>query len=71
MTLPSEITRAVIETREFLVRLASPSNGGFKGVPSGIRSEALLLLRHYPRAIDLGRRDSWDKDVIKRATGEK
>jgi hypothetical protein len=39
----------VAQTREFLVRLASPYvEGGIKGVRREIRAEALALLRHYP-----------------------
>lgn len=70
MTMPDQRTRAVIQAREFLVRLVSPYNGGIKRVPEPVRKEALMLLRHYPSAVDLGRADSWDKDVIKKAMGE-
>ena len=49
MTLPEQSSRAVRQTREFLVRLSSPYvEGGIKGVRREVRAEALALLRHYP-----------------------
>jgi hypothetical protein len=49
MTLPEQSDRAVQQTREFLVRLASPYvEGGIKGIRREVRAEALALLRHYP-----------------------
>ena len=49
MTLPEQSDRAVAQTREFLVRLASPYvEGGIKGIRREVRAEALALLRHYP-----------------------
>jgi hypothetical protein len=49
MTLPEQSDRAVVQTREFLVRLASPFvEGGIKGIRREVRAEALALLRHYP-----------------------
>jgi hypothetical protein len=49
MTLPEQSDRAVAQTREFLVRLASPyGEGAIKGIRREIRAEALALLRHYP-----------------------
>lgn len=51
MTLPEQSNRAVRQTREFLVRLASPFvEGGIKKVRREVRAEALALLRHYPHA---------------------
>ena len=51
MTMPEQAARAVHQTREFLVRLASPyGEGAIKGVRREIRAEALRLLRHYPYA---------------------
>jgi hypothetical protein len=35
-------------TRKFLLRLASPYDGGIKGIKREVRAEALALLRHYP-----------------------
>jgi hypothetical protein len=49
MTLPEQSERAVAQTREFLVRLASPYvEGGIKGIRREVRAEASRLLRHYP-----------------------
>ena len=49
MTLPEQADRAVHQTREFLLRLASPyGEGAIKGIRREIRAEALRLLRHYP-----------------------
>ena len=49
MTLPEQSDRAVAQTREFLVRLASPyGEGAIKGIRREVRAEALALLRHYP-----------------------
>ena len=49
MTLPEQSNRAVKQTREFLVRLASPYvEGGIKEIRREVRAEALALLRHYP-----------------------
>ena len=49
MTLPEQSDRAVAQTREFLVRLASPFvENGIKGIRREVRAEALALLRHYP-----------------------
>lgn len=51
MTLPEQSDRAVKQTREFLVRLASPYvEDGVKGIRREIRAEALALLRHYPHS---------------------
>jgi hypothetical protein len=52
MTLPDERTRAVINTREFLLRLCSPY-GGFKRIPGEVREEARRLLKHFPNTFDL------------------
>ena len=49
MTLPEQSDRAVHQTREFLVRLASPyGEAGIKGIRREVRAEASRLLRHYP-----------------------
>lgn len=53
MTLPHERTRAVIATADFLLRLASPYNGGLKGIPSPVRQKARALLKHMPTRLDL------------------
>lgn len=43
MTMPSERTRSVIQTREFLIELSRNTD-----FPATIRREAKQLLRHYP-----------------------
>ncbi len=45
MTMPSERTRAIIQTREFLVDLSRDQT-----LPEAVRTEARRLLRHYPAA---------------------
>lgn len=45
MTMPSERTRAIIQTREFLVELSRDNS-----LPEAVRTEAHRLLRHYPSA---------------------
>lgn len=45
MTIPSERTRLVIQTREFLVDLSRN-----KTLPEAVRTEARRLLCHYPSA---------------------
>lgn len=51
MTLPSERTRAVLWTRQFLQELLDPSKS--PGVPRTVREQARMLLRHYPSASDM------------------
>lgn len=48
MTMPEERTRAVIQTREFLVELYRD-----KSLPEKIRRDAKFLLRHYPSKADM------------------
>ena len=48
MTMPHERTRAVIQTREFLVELSRNAE-----LPENVRSSAKHLLRHYPSASDV------------------
>lgn len=60
MTVPYERTRAVLSAGEFLRRLASPYNGGIKGIRSEIRQEARRILRHFPHWFDMGRVDCFD-----------
>ncbi len=66
MTLPAERTRAVLSTQAFLLRLASPHEGGIKGIRREVREEARRLLRHYPHWFDLTRPDSFDAEAAKR-----
>ncbi|MCO6057966.1 hypothetical protein NG726_14965 [Pseudomonas sp. MOB-449] len=48
MTRPSERTRAVVQTREFLVELSRN-----KDLTETIRTEAKLLLCHFPSRDDV------------------
>ena len=66
MTLPYERTRAVLSTQDFLLRLASPHEGGIKGIRREVREEARRLLRHYPLWFDLGRADAFDAEAASR-----
>lgn len=53
MTTPTERTRAVIQTADFLGRLLYPHLT--PRVPKAVREEARALLRHYPTVYDMGR----------------
>ena len=53
MTVPAERTRAVIQTREFLLDLITPKRT--PGVPKAVRERARRCLRHYPGAYDMTR----------------
>ena len=46
MTVPSERTRAVLQTEQFLKDLTDPKLT--PRIPRSIRKRALSLLRHYP-----------------------
>ena len=50
MTTAYERTKAVIETRKFLLMLASADEVTIRGL---VQSVAVCLLRHYPLDIDL------------------
>lgn len=51
MTMPSERTRSVIQTREFLQLVLSAE--ATPEVFRRLKSEARALLRHYPSSIDM------------------
>lgn len=51
MTMPSERTRAVNHTREFLYSLLDPKVT--PRIPKYIRDEAYRLLRHFPTQLDM------------------
>lgn len=51
MTIPSERTRAVLATREFLEALANSELT--LGISEEMRYAALALLRHYPDKEDM------------------
>lgn len=48
MTMPNERTRALIQTRDFLVELAENS-----ALSASMRRQARQLLRHYPHANEI------------------
>lgn len=67
MTLPAERTRSVLAARRFLLRLAnSRADDGIKKIPSSVREEARVILRHFPFWFDLGRKDCWDEQEAMR-----
>lgn len=43
MTMPDERSRAVVQTREFLVELSRDNS-----LPERVRRDAKFLLRHFP-----------------------
>ena len=51
MTIPSERTRAVLYTQDFLMDLLDPKKT--PRVPKEIRRRASALLRHYPSDHDM------------------
>lgn len=58
MTMSDERTRAVLYTREFLIKLSSPYlKDGFKKIPTAVRQEARALLRHFPNWVDIIEQD--------------
>lgn len=48
MTMPDERSRAVMQTKAFLLELQDSTKS--PGVPEDVRKEAHRLLRHYPNA---------------------
>lgn len=50
MTLPDERTRAVLNTKRFLLDLLDPKKT--PKVPKKIRKQAYSLLKHYPNNFD-------------------
>lgn len=48
MTMPHERTRAVIQTRDFLVELSRDDS-----LPERVRRDARFLLRHFPAEQDV------------------
>lgn len=51
MTVPDERTRAVLETRKFLVALAAGLMSHES--PESLQNYGRMLLRHYPSAADM------------------
>ncbi len=65
MTLPAERTRAVLQAREFLTRLANPYiPGGIKRIPKSVRQEALRVLRHFPMGYEVADAKAFDEDAV-------
>lgn len=48
MTMPSERTRSLIQTRDFLVEICSDD-----AVSESFRTQARRLLRHYPSSTEI------------------
>lgn len=48
MTMPDERSRAVVQTREFLVELSRDNS-----LPDRVRRDAKFLLRHFPTRDDV------------------
>ena len=72
MTLPYQRTRAVLDTREFLVRLCSPYGpDGIKKIPAPVRAQARALLKHFPLPGDLMRPGQWDSKTVDDYHGER
>ena len=51
MTIPYERTRALIETKSFLLKLVDTKR--LPRVPKSVRQHAEYLLRHYPSYADI------------------
>lgn len=67
MTTTQERTQSVLSTQEFLFRLLRrPSDGGFHRVPKEVRALARRLLKHYPLAVDLTMRNSFDREIVEK-----
>ena len=65
MTLPAERSRAVLQARAFLTRLANPYvPGGIKRIPKAVRQEALRVLRHYPMGFEVADPRSFDEQAV-------
>ncbi|WP_372240697.1 BPSL0761 family protein [Pseudomonas sp. PB120] len=63
MTMPSERTRALIQTRDFLAELAQDPI-----LAESIRRQARQLLRHYPHANEILRAGQLDEQRVDRLT---
>jgi hypothetical protein len=63
MTMPSERTRALIQTRELLVELAQDP-----ALSESIRRQARQLLRHYPHAHEILRAGQLEEQRVDRLT---
>jgi hypothetical protein len=63
MTMPNERTRALIQTRDFLVELADDS-----ALTASIRRQARQLLRHYPKPNEILRAGQLEERRVDRLT---
>ncbi|MNG28981.1 hypothetical protein D3C84_1143340 [compost metagenome] len=63
MTMPNEYTRALIQTRDFLVELAEDA-----ALSASIRRPARQRLRHYPHANEILRAGQLDERSVDRLT---
>lgn len=63
MTMPNERTRALIQTRDFLVELAQDPT-----LSASIRRQARQLLRHYPHANEILRAGQLEERSVGRLT---
>ncbi|WP_341865096.1 BPSL0761 family protein [Pseudomonas mohnii] len=61
--MPSERTRALIQTRDLLVELAQDP-----GLSESIRRQARQLLRHYPHANEILRAGQLEERRVDRLT---
>ena len=61
MTTPYERTRALLQTKQFLHRLASL---GDDAIPLSMQIEAEALLRHYPGLVDIEAAHTASPDVF-------
>ncbi|MBD0682683.1 BPSL0761 family protein [Pseudomonas sp. PSB11] len=63
MTMPSERTRALIQTRDFLVEIAQDS-----AMSESFRRQARKLLRHYPTSNEILRAGQLEERRVDRLT---
>ena len=62
MTIPSERSRAIVETQKFLYDLINPMNT--PRIPRSIRERASRLLRHYPNSWEVERAARKCPDIL-------
>lgn len=65
MTLPYQRTRAVLDARQFLLRIASPyAPDGIKGIRREVRQEARNVLKHFPILYDVTDPKAFDEEAV-------
>jgi hypothetical protein len=62
MTTPFERTRAVLETKSFLLKLVDTKR--LPRVPKSVREHAQYLLRHYPSYLDIDTAHTTSPDLF-------